>query len=581
VLFSVTAGVGTLRLLALLLSALASWLLFSYAYRLYDRRVALIATALFSTSFLWMAHADSIHQAPLMQCMGLLALWGTVRAVETNQLRHHVAVGLGTFACLLTAYDYYLVLPVGVIATVYAKRGSRRIVAVCAAAAIAAIVTTCLLGHVPRIAQSYNRELVTALPAIARRATLGLTPLLWIAVGFHFIRAIRADTLAGASRDSIIWLVPAAVIWLVWFSPRAASHMIALQVLLLFYAIGSALVVARLLDGGSRLRKLGLAWLVAAPLWSFYWTFTQPRAVLARDDVAEANAYLAAHDANDFVLSNLLDDAPIEAAFRRHTLDALTSKDPMMMLRVFELTGTDAVHAIIFTEPSSRFFEPSLLAITRARAVWSVRGWPQIARHKTNALIHEYDQKVLASLAAVNATKVLQLRGFAIYRIERAATLAVFAESVPATSRLDFDTVDSLPHELLGWDPLRESDEVPPGATLHDVWRCREKACKTVMTERGLVVPKAERVQVGQLMIRLDHACDLRLTARFAEAGVVRFNANGFSTQPVNGNPVTVTIPAGSLTTGVNLIELENLRPLAIGAPLRVLSLDLSPCESP
>jgi hypothetical protein len=582
----VTGGdIGALRPLALVFSALATGLLFIYVSRLYDRRVALVAAMLFTTSLLWLTHADSIHQAPLMQCMAFLALWGTVRAIETHEPRHYLAVGLGSCACLLAAYDYYLVLPVAVIATIHVKTGqpfsrsNRRLLLACAAGCVVAIVTTCLLGHAPRLAPRYDHELVTTLPAIARRATLGLTPFLWITVAVHVIALIRARTLADAIKDSVAWLLVAAALWWLMFSRRPAALLIGLQVFLPFYAIGSALLVTRLLDGSQRQRRLAMAWLVAAPLWSFYWTFSQPRAWLDRDDAAEASTYLAGNDSNDFVMSNLLDDAPLQAALGRRVWDALEVRDateaPPRMLQLFELTGADSVHAIIFTDPLSRFTDLPLSTIALPRRLWSVLGWPQIARRKSTALIREYDERVLANLTAVRATKVLQLRHFAIYRIDRAATRAVLEERVPATPRIDFDSVDASLHELLGWDPLRAA-YASPGTTLHGFQRCRDKHCKTVATDHGLVVPAAEWSQTGQLMIRVDHACDLVLTATFAEPSEVRFVANGFATA-ARGSPVTVTIPASALSVGVNVVELESLSP-----GLRVSSIDLaSRCEHP
>ena len=49
------------------------------------------------------------------------------------------------------------------------------------------------------------------------------------------------------------------------------------------------------------LRRVAMVWLVAAPLWSFYFMFTHPRSWLDRDDVKKTNAYLAANDHNDFL----------------------------------------------------------------------------------------------------------------------------------------------------------------------------------------------------------------------------------------------------------------------------------------
>jgi hypothetical protein len=247
------------------------------------------------------------------------------------------------------------------------------------------------------------------------------------------------------------------------------------------------------------------------------------------------------------------------------------------MLQLFELTGTDSVHAVIFTDPSSRFSDLALSTIAMPRRLWSVLGWPQIARHKSNALIREYDQRVLANLTALRATNVLQLRHFAVYRIDRAATRAAFEERVPATTRIDFDSVDASLHELLGWDPLRAS-YATPGTTLHGFRRCPDKHCKTVATGHGLVVPAAQLAHTGQLMIRVDKACDLALTAAFAGPSEVRFVANGFATASVRGSPVTVTIPASALSVGVNVIELEDLSPGLTGA--RVSSIDLT-CGHP
>ncbi|HTR49081.1 MAG TPA: glycosyltransferase family 39 protein [Kofleriaceae bacterium] len=575
--------VRALRPLALVFAVLASWFLFGYTSRLYDRRVGLIATTLFSTSQLWLAHADSIHQAPLVQCAGFLALWGTVRAIETRQLRHYVAVGVGSGACLLAGYDYYLLLPVGVIATIYAKvgrsvtRDDRRIVATCVAGCVFAIAVTCVLGHVPRIAH-FDHDLGAALPTVARRAALGFTPFFSIVLGYHVIRAIRAPTIGKAAHDVAVWMLVVAAIWLLWFDLRATSQLIGLQVLMPFYAIGSAALIARMLDGSVRVRTLALAWLVAAPLWSFYWTFTHARAWLDRDDVSEMTAYLAENDTNDFVMSDLLDYAPLEATIGRRAWDAFDARDateaPSLMMKLFELTGTDAVHAVVFTDPSSRFVERSLSSLAVPRRLWSVTGWPQVARHKTEALIYEYDRRVLANLNAVHATKVLQLRHLAIYRIDRAATRAALEDAVQSATHIDFDTVDAPAHELLGWDPFLPASTDSPGTTLRGFWRCPARHCKTVRTDVGLVVPEARWVQAGQVMVRLDRTCDHVATAAFVGQSEVQLAVDGVAIGSGSGSPVTATIPATSGIRGIDVVELENLRPSASG--LRVLSIDLA-----
>ena len=59
-----------------LFAGLAMWCLFSYLRRLYDDDLALIATAVWSSSLCWMMYADSMHQTALLHATAFLALWG-------------------------------------------------------------------------------------------------------------------------------------------------------------------------------------------------------------------------------------------------------------------------------------------------------------------------------------------------------------------------------------------------------------------------------------------------------------------------------------------------------------------------
>ena len=343
------SDIGTFRLFALAFSALAMWLLFSYVRRLYSDRVALISTALFSTSLLWMMYADSIHQAPVMQCSGFLALWGLTRVIETRQRRHYAAMILGSFACFFSSYDYYLFLPIAAVVTIYLKagnpfaRGNRHILALCALGCLLGIAAKCLcvigavgwnafvadlrLQFIERATSSLDRKFSSALPTVARRITLVLTPFVWIAIAVHTVKALRSPDLTTAIKGTAVWMLVAALAFLGLFRQLAASQMLASQVLLPFYAVGSAAIVDRMLDGPRLRRQLAVAWLVAAPLWSFYFMFTHPRSVLARSDVAWTNVYLAGHDHNDFVLSNMMSDGHIQAAFGRHSWPALDASD--------------------------------------------------------------------------------------------------------------------------------------------------------------------------------------------------------------------------------------------------------------
>jgi hypothetical protein len=602
------SDIGTFRLFALAFSVLAMWLLFSYVRRLYSDRVALIATALFSTSLLWMMYADSIHQAPVMQCTGFLALWGVVRVIETRQRRHYAAMVLGAAACFFSSYDYYLFLPIAALVTIYLKagnpfaRGNRHILALCALGCVLGVVVKCLcvigavgwdafvadlrLQFIERATSSLDRKFSSALPTIVRRITLVLTPFVWIPIVFHAVKALRAPNLTAAIKSTAAWMLVTALAFLSLFRQLAASQMLASQVLLPFYAIGSAVIADRLLDGSRLRRQLAVAWLVAAPLWSLYFMFTHPRSVLARSDVIWTNVYLAGHDHNDFVLSNMMSDGHIQAAFGRHSWPALDASDPSgaprEMMRIFNLSGVDYVHCIITTDAKSRFIDKALWPLAAPRSLWGVTGWPHVYRRKATSLITEYDGRVLSNLKAVHAKKVLELRNYAVYRVDRADVMPMLIEEVRTVRHIDFASVTAARYELFGWAGPRI---IEGGKVVSAIWEmevCPHERCKTKLTELGVRMPEVETRAMGQLMIRVDQVCDLALTFRFATPSHARLSTRGFTAGSMHGDTMTFTIPAQHLTTGVNIVELENMLPGTPAKPLYVSSLDLTQaCPAP
>lgn len=615
------SDIGTFRLFGLAFSTLAMWLLYSYVRRLYTPRIALIATALFSTSLLWMMYADSMHQAPLMQCTGFLALWGLVRALETGQRRHQAAAFLGAFACFFTSYDYYLFLPAAVLFTIYVKRGNplahgnRRFVAICAAGCLLGVVVKSLavigavgwhefladlnLQFFERATSTHDRKFSSAIPTMIRRITLVLTPLAWITIAYHALKALRAPTVTVALRDTAAWMLVVALAFLYVFSQLAGSQMLASQVLLPFYAIGSALVIDRLLDGDTLRRRLAFGWLVVAPLWSFALLFTQPRAVLDRGDVARANAYLASHDRNDFLLTNVMSDGHIQAMFQRHAwgaLDAIdTSESRLDMLRILDRMGTDYVHAAIFTTPESRFIDKSLWPLALPRSLWAVTGWPHLNRAKANQLIREYDGLVMKNLAAIHAEKVLHLGNFDLYRIDRTALMERARDQVPVVAAIDLGSLNATRHKLLGWSKPRLAPDEAVGVSRILGYRpCqhpvapgdggapRPNACKTVLTNLGVTVKDAPVVVAAQLMIRVERSCELRLTATFAAPALVALSMNGVRAVPAV--PVTqaaLVVPEAAVHPGINVLTLENLvGALALPADVSGVAIDPA-CPAP
>ena len=608
------SDIGTFRLFGLSFSVLAMWLMFSYLRRLYSDRVGLIAITLFFTSLIWLMYADSIHQAPVMQCTGWLALWGLIRAIETRKKRHYAAAILGSCACFFTSYDYMSFLPAAVLFTVYVKlgnpfsKGNRHFVALCAAGCALGIVLKCLtvigaigwnefladvhLQFFERATSRHDRKFTTAIPTMTRRITLMFTPFAWLAAAYHLIRAIRAPSLSFALKETAVWALLPALLFLYVFPQLAASQLLASQVLLPFYAIGTALLIDRMLGAVRPLwRYAAWAWLVAAPLWGFYFMVTHTRSMLERDDVAKTSAYLAERDDNDFVMSNIQSVGHIQASFEKHYWPALDADDSRLgalhMMAVFETAGTSYAHAIIFTDPDSRFIDKSLWPMALPRRLWAVTGWPYLHRAKSNRLINEYDRRVIRNLEAMRAEKVLQLSNYAVYRVDRDTVMRALSSAVPVVHHIDFGALSSQRHIILGWGEPRMRPDGTAVRTMEGFTRCPNRQptgdsnrCKTVLTNLGLRMKREETVDVGQLMLRFERSCDTTLALRIANPGVATLSINGFTSKPAAGPTARFEVPAARIVQGLNVLEIENA--IAFTPPLQLASLDIEQrCPSP
>lgn len=583
--------VATFRLLALACSVLAMWLFFQYARRLWSAQIALIATALCATSVIWTTTADGLGPAPLTQATGFLALWGLVRALETAQRRHLAAVALGTVGCFLASRDYWVFLPVAAIFTVHARRGDpltrghRRALATCLAGCAVGLLIKALLVHGATEAQPHLKAVlghaagvlrpraVSSLPTLIRRYTLGLTPLVWIALGATLWRAVRAASPRTLIEDRASWLVALAAVASYVDARLNPAPLLGSQAVLPCYALAAAIVLHRLFEGPGVRRALAAAWLLAAPAWTLSFVLGQPRAVLGRDDVARVNAYLASSDRNDFVVSNLLADGPLELAFRRHGWPAPdgrhTGETPLKILELLETAGTDYVHAVVFTTPESRFNDRSLWALAVPRRQWSVSGWPQLFRGRAAKEVRAYDKRVRDHLDAVGAQRVLQLANFDVYRIDRASVLAAIGRSVPVVHRLDFGSIAANPHKLLGWgDPWLRDDAALAVASIIGHASCANpprladgptgSACRTTLTRSGLRLLDEGHVNRAQLMIRVERACDLRLTVELAGAGLIRVAVDDFTAgRCAPASQFVFDIPQRAVRAGLNVITFE------------------------
>ncbi len=571
------------RLLALVFSGLAAWLLFQYARRMWNDTVAIIATAMTATSAVWLMFADSLHRTPIVHAACFLALWGVVRGLETGQRRHYVAALCGTFVCMVTSSNDWLFLPLGVLFTVYVKRGNWRVVvAVCTFGALLALLFRSPFAVSPKTWQfALDQQVAATYATLIRRYTALLTPMVWITLAWTLWRALRAASVKAAIEDGTTWMLVAALLFRYLPPPHPESATLRTQLLLPLYAIGSGLLIARIFDHGRWLRRaFAFTWCVIGPLWGLWLVFSQPREVIGRDDLARANEYLAQSDRNSFVLSNLLADGPIVAAFGRHNWTVMRpERNPasvqLGMLELFDYTGADYAHAVIFTTPGSRFVDRSIRQVL-GRRMASADGWPYLIRAKVNELISVYDAQVMRTLDAVGAKRVLHLGNFDIYRIDRSATLEAVGRSLPVVKRIDFGGPAALRHQLRGWGDPVDPDALASNSSITGYGQCQNpitvsthparNACTVVETEKGIDVLDVGGGNRAELMVRVERVCDQQLSVTLDAAARVDLVFNGAKVLTC-GDPqwgaasVSVRIPQSAVRVGINIIRFEDVQP--------------------
>lgn len=607
--------VGTFRWFALAFSAVGTWALFQFLRRAWSDSVALLGTTIFTTSLLSITHADGLQSPPLAHAACFVALWGLIRAIETEQLRYHAATVLGSFVCMFASSDNWLFLAAGTLWTLVSKRGDPlarrnfRFVAVVVAGGIAGFVARshAIVDRTDWLSALDNRYGSPVVPLL----TIAFSPMIWVMLAGGVWRMLRLPSLRSAVDESMSWLVVVAFLLVSVSSPRPGPPMLRVVAILPFFAVGSAIAIDRLLRTGPLRRTLALLWTLVATVWAFGIMFGHQRAVLDRQDVASARAYLAGHDGNDFVISNLLSDGVVHAAFDRWSWSPIAENDDataeqarIRLLEAFEAAGTDYIHAVIFTNTNSRFNDRSLGQLTRYRGLPPGTDWPYVRRGRADELIEAYDAEVREALDAIGARRVLHFDDFDVYRIDRPSVLERSGQSIPVVRTIDFHSPASNRFELLGWEGPRLAKTGIGVSSIVGYASCANphlhagagepvrSDCETAPSPSGLHVPEARLVNRSQLLIRVDRSCDLRMTfdvepdmslAWFGSvmSPVLEISVGDFTAlQCASSRRASFVVPRRFLRDGINLVTFATrpLGPLRPRADLRALELVPS-CE--
>jgi hypothetical protein len=183
-----------------------------------------------------------------------------------------------------------------------------------------------------------------------------------------------------------------------------------------------------------------------------------------------------------------------------------------------------------------------------------------------------------------------------VYRIERATILEAAGRSIPVVREIAFSSLGSSNHALLGWGHPWITKEEQLGVTsidgqgscsnpLLEEHRAGEPVsnrCETVLTGSGLRVLDERRANRGQLMIRVERVCDLRLTLELVSRSLLTMSLAGFTnSQCEPAKQVSFLVPQRLLRAGINIITLEKNRFGLKDPRADVRSLAIEPiCES-
>ncbi len=564
-------GLVTLRLLALAGSAVAIAALYDYARRTWNETVGLLAAAFAATNLLWLMYADSLDGMPVAEASAFVALAALARALATRKLGYSALALVAACACFASSADYWLFLPA---AAWFALRRSEHDRSI----AIVAFAIGCAGGLALRawaspadapnqlaefvISHAPPAHIVVPAFALVRRFTVLFTPMFWAAAAYMLYRAARTRSLQAAFGEA--WLFVAALLSVLVYPRADLGQMLGAQAMLPFYAIGSALAVSHLLEHPAVGRGLAIAWLAFVPAWAGYTILAHPRSLLDRDDVARANAYLDAYDRDDFILSNLPVDGPVELAFGRHRMAAPTTGDAVaasrQVLKALAATGTDYAHAVVF---------------------------------KTRSALRAAS-KVVPNLTAIGARRVLHLGTLDVYRIERAAVLDAIARTVPVAHELAPTNPASAIPRLLGWGGSWTTKQNVTVFSLDGYVPCanpsretrpgepRGNACETMMTRRGLVALDGEEVRRAQLLVRLGRACDVRVTFELVAPAVLEVSVGDFTSEPCEPTSrPSFVIPQNVVHAGINTLTFTKHRFDKNEARADVRSLAIEPLCAP
>jgi hypothetical protein len=305
------------RLFALTVSFGALFFVYGVIGMYWSRQAAQVALALWVTNPLWIQHADYLHHGPYGAFFGFGSLYFLARALRQNRRSFLVASGIFLFFAYCSSYDYWIFVPL-LMAAIAAhhhrglfRRDTIRVLSILAPFALAAIaLKTALniwgLGGLDRFLADLHFQSVerttdtvvrtsfaagmvpTLLGRIQRHFTLLLIPLVLFWATRPFWRKRVGDIWSGVTAVNPIAALLAALPFLIVFRELWVGQYYPFLMIVPFYAIGFAAVIAALVASAARPQRIvGYALLVALLANAAFETLSFRKAFFDRESIRQ------------------------------------------------------------------------------------------------------------------------------------------------------------------------------------------------------------------------------------------------------------------------------------------------------
>lgn len=448
------------RFVALAFSFGALGFVYALIASYWSRRTAQIALALWVVNPLWIQHADYLHHSPYGAFFGFGSVYFLVRYFRDERRRFLVASGAFLFLVFLASYDSWFFIPLLIaMATVGHYRGVFRapvvrVLAFLASFAVAAVLfkigtNVWALGGVKGFVADLHFQFAeratdkitrssfergvwpTLYGRVERFFTLLLFPVTLFWLVYPLLRRRWGTTLPvlASVRTNPVLLLLAAFPFLYLFREIWVAQYYPALLVLPFYAIGFAAVVALLLEVQHRAAKaLGIALLIALLANSIDENLDFKKAFLQRDTIRTLKAQLDRVSApGQTVLTNHVFDSPYRYYFNRQMVALILDPpgvveiaiasfaDPTTHPKTAPPTGTIFVeHKHVVDE----LYDKGYYYILGRYRLWTQWGNPRKYHDAINALVAERDSVLMAKVARVS-DKLYETSDYAVWRVKR------------------------------------------------------------------------------------------------------------------------------------------------------------------